>query len=57
MISAHLRGGAGALDVDELVDQAKRYADAGLDLGIVYLPVPHTPVLLDEVATKLAPLV
>jgi F420-dependent oxidoreductase-like protein len=54
MVSTHLRGGAGALDVDELVDQAKRYADAGLDLGIVYLPVPHTPDVLDEVATRLA---
>ena len=56
MTSTHLRGGPGALDVDELVDQAKRYADTGLDLGIVYLPVPHTPAVLDEVATRLAPL-
>ena len=55
-ISTHLRGGSGALDVDELVDQAKRYDDAGLDLGIVYLPVPHTPDVLDEVATALSPL-
>ena len=29
--------------VDDVVEQAKRYADAGLDLGIVYLPTPHTP--------------
>ena len=36
--------------------QAKRYADAGLDLGIVYLPVPHTPAVLDDVATTLTPL-
>ena len=25
-----------------VVEEAKRYADAGLDLGIVYLPTPHT---------------
>ena len=50
-ISTHLRGGSGALDIDELADQAKRYDDAGLDLGIVYLPVPHTPGVLDDVAT------
>jgi alkanesulfonate monooxygenase SsuD/methylene tetrahydromethanopterin reductase-like flavin-dependent oxidoreductase (luciferase family) len=56
MTSTHLRGGAGALDVDELFAQAKRYADAGLDLGIVYLPVPHTPAVLDDVATALTPL-
>ena len=33
-----------------VVEQAKRYADAGLDLGIVYLPAPHTPDVLDELA-------
>ena len=53
-ISTHLRGGSGALDIDELADQAKRYDDAGLDLGIVYLPVPHTPDVLDDVASALA---
>ena len=38
------------------MEQAKRYGDAGLDLGIVYLPPPHTPDVLDEVAAALAPL-
>jgi F420-dependent oxidoreductase-like protein len=50
-VSTHLRGGT-----DELVDQAKRYGDAGLDLGIVYLSPPHTPDVLDEIAAALAPL-
>ena len=37
-VSTHLRGGA-----DDVVEQAKRYGDAGLDLGIVYLPAAaHT---------------
>jgi len=50
-ISTHLRG-TGA----EVVEQAKRYGDAGLDLGIVYLQPPHTPDVLDELATALEPL-
>ena len=48
-VSTHLRGGT-----DELVEQAKRYADAGLDLGIVYLPTPYTTALLDELAVALS---
>jgi len=39
-----------------VVDQAKRYGDAGLDLGIVYLQPPHTPAVLDDLAAALAPL-
>jgi len=50
-VSTHLRGSA-----HEVVEQAKRYGDAGLDLGIVYLQPPHTPAVLDELATALAPL-
>ena len=40
----------------EVVEQAKRYGDAGLDLGIVYLHAPHTPDVLDELTDALAPL-
>jgi alkanesulfonate monooxygenase SsuD/methylene tetrahydromethanopterin reductase-like flavin-dependent oxidoreductase (luciferase family) len=50
-ISTHLRGSPG-----ELVEQAKRYGDAGLDLGIVYLQPPHTPDVLGEIADALEPL-
>ena len=38
-----------------VVEQAKRYGDAGLDLGIVYLQPPHTPDVLDELACALDP--
>jgi alkanesulfonate monooxygenase SsuD/methylene tetrahydromethanopterin reductase-like flavin-dependent oxidoreductase (luciferase family) len=48
-VSTHLRG-----SVDEVVDQAKRYRDAGLDLGIVYLQTPHTPAVLEPLAEALA---
>ena len=53
-VSTHLRGAPGADGVAEVVDQAKRYRDAGLDLGIVYLQPPHSPAVLDELATALA---
>lgn len=39
-----------------LVEQAAAFAEAGLDLGIVYLPVPHTPTVLEPLAEALAPL-
>lgn len=39
-----------------LAEQAAAFADAGLDLGIVYLPVPHTPAVLEPLAEALAPL-
>ena len=39
-MSAHLIGLRFGSGIDAVVDQAKRYADAGLDLGIVYLPTP-----------------
>jgi alkanesulfonate monooxygenase SsuD/methylene tetrahydromethanopterin reductase-like flavin-dependent oxidoreductase (luciferase family) len=50
-VSTHLRGSVG-----DVVEQAKRYADAGLDLGIVYLQPPHTPDVLGELSDALAPL-
>jgi F420-dependent oxidoreductase-like protein len=40
-----------------LVEQAAAYADAGLDLGIVYLPPPHDPAVLEPVAQALTPLI
>jgi len=43
-------------DVGPLVDEAAAYADAGVDLGIVYLPPPHTPAVLEPVAQALRPL-
>ena len=50
--STHLRlppdGDAGAV-----VEQAAAFADAGLDLGIVYLPPPHTPAVLEPLAARL----
>lgn len=55
MTSTHLRLGADG-DPGPVVEAAKAYADAGLDLGIVYLPVPHTPSVLEPLASALAPL-
>ncbi|MCA1844661.1 MAG: LLM class flavin-dependent oxidoreductase, partial [Actinobacteria bacterium] len=43
-------------DVGPLVDEAAAYADAGMDLGVVYLPPPHTPAVLEPVAQALRPL-
>ena len=43
-------------DVGPLVDEAAAYADVGLDLGVVYLPPPHTPAVLEPVAQALRPL-
>jgi F420-dependent oxidoreductase-like protein len=41
---------------DALAEQAAAFGEAGLDLGIVYLPVPHTPSVLEPIAKALAPL-
>ena len=52
--SIHLRlppEGPGAL-----AEQAAAYADAGMDLGIVYIPQPHDPAVLEPIAEALAPL-
>ncbi|MBA3653773.1 MAG: LLM class F420-dependent oxidoreductase [Actinobacteria bacterium] len=54
-VSTHLRLGADG-DVGAVVEQAEGYAGAGLDLGIVYLPPPHTPAVLEPLAKALAAL-
>lgn len=51
-VSTHLRLGEDG-DLGALVDQAEQYADVGLDLGIVYLPPPHTPTVLEPVVGAL----
>ncbi|MDQ1439296.1 MAG: hypothetical protein QOK43_2925 [Acidimicrobiaceae bacterium] len=51
--STHLRL-PGDGDVKPLVEQASAFADAGMDLGIVYLPPPHRPEVLEPVAEALA---
>ena len=43
-------------NVDAVVEEAAAFADAGLDLGIVYLPPPHTPDVLEPLAKALEPL-
>ena len=43
-------------NVGPLVDEAAAYAEAGMDLGIVYFPPPHTPAALAPVAEALRPL-
>ena len=43
-------------DTGKLVADAEAYADAGVDIGIVYLPNPHTPEPLEAIAFALAPL-
>jgi F420-dependent oxidoreductase-like protein len=54
MTSTHLR--LDPDDMDALVKEASAFADAGLDLGIVYLPPPHTPAILEPLAAALSPL-
>jgi hypothetical protein len=39
-----------------MVEEAAALAEAGLDLGIVYLPPPHTPKVLEPLAAALQPL-
>ena len=43
-------------DTGTIVAQAAAFADAGVDIGIVYLPTPHTPEPLEQIASALAPL-
>jgi F420-dependent oxidoreductase-like protein len=54
--STHLRLAPGG-DPAEVADQAAAFAEAGMDLGVVYLPPPHTPAVLEPLAEALAPLV
>ena len=49
--STHLR--LDPSDTGPLVDEAQGFAEAGLDLGIVYLPPPHTPDVLEPLAQAL----
>jgi F420-dependent oxidoreductase-like protein len=55
MTSVHLRVPENG-DLGSLVDEAAAYSDAGLDLGIVYFPPPHSPAALGPVAEALRPL-
>jgi len=50
--STHLR--LDPADMSPLVDEAGAFADAGLDLGIVYLPPPHSPEVLEPLAASLS---
>ncbi len=52
MTSAHLHFVPD--DPKALRGQAEEFADAGLDLGIVYLPPPHTPAMVEQVADLVA---
>jgi F420-dependent oxidoreductase-like protein len=52
-ISTHLRLPEDG-DTGPLVEEAERYQEAGLDLGIVYIPVPHTPEALDPIVKALS---
>ena len=52
--STHLR--LGPEGPGAVAEQAAAYAEAGMDLGIVYIPVPHDPAVLEPLAEALAPL-
>jgi alkanesulfonate monooxygenase SsuD/methylene tetrahydromethanopterin reductase-like flavin-dependent oxidoreductase (luciferase family) len=39
-----------------VADECARWADAGLDLAILYLPTPHDAAVLPAVAEAIAPL-
>jgi F420-dependent oxidoreductase-like protein len=52
MTSTHLRLGADG-NVDAVAEEAARWAEAGLDLGIVYLPPPHSAAVLEPLAHAL----
>jgi F420-dependent oxidoreductase-like protein len=51
MTSTHLL--ADVNDPGVAVAQAEAYAEAGLDMGIVYLPPPHSPAVLEAHAVAL----
>ena len=50
--STHLRLGKNG-ETGPLVEQAEAFAEAGLDLGIVYIPQPHTPEKVERAAEAL----
>lgn len=41
---------------EALAETAAAFAEAGADIGVVYLPVPHTPAVLEPIAEALRPL-
>jgi alkanesulfonate monooxygenase SsuD/methylene tetrahydromethanopterin reductase-like flavin-dependent oxidoreductase (luciferase family) len=41
---------------DRAAEQAAAFSEAGLDLGIVYVPPPHSPAVLEAHAVALEPL-
>jgi F420-dependent oxidoreductase-like protein len=43
-------------DFGAMVDEAAALGEAGLDLGVVYLPPPHTPAVLEPLAKALGAL-
>ncbi|GAC1534851.1 MAG: LLM class F420-dependent oxidoreductase [Acidimicrobiales bacterium] len=53
MTSTHLRLGPDA-DVAKVAEDARSWADAGLDLAIVYLPPPHRASVLEPLAQALS---
>lgn len=53
LTSTHLRFEG---DVPKLADEAAAWNEAGLGLGIVMLPPPHTPDVLEPIAEALKPL-
>jgi hypothetical protein len=53
LVSTHLRAEPG-VDPSLLAESAAEYEAAGVQLGIVYLPVPHTPAILEPLAEALA---
>ena len=52
MTSAHIR--FNPADPKAIRGEAEAFAEAGLDLGIVYLPPPHTPADLETIADVVA---
>jgi F420-dependent oxidoreductase-like protein len=52
--STHLR--LDPANLTATIDEAAAFAGAGLDVGIVYLPPPHTPAVLEPLADALLPL-
>ncbi|CAB4953819.1 unannotated protein [freshwater metagenome] len=47
---------ADAAEPGRTAEQAAAFAEAGLDLGIVYVPPPHSPAVLEAHAVVLEPL-
>lgn len=51
-LSAHIRLGAD-LDYDKVIEEAAALGAEGLELAIVYLPLPHDPAVLEPLADKI----